>query len=57
MPTHDVENSSEELLRRSEERYLDIFDNTSDLIQCVAPDGSFMYTNRAWRETLGYTEQ
>ncbi|MFP5504756.1 MAG: PAS domain S-box protein [Gammaproteobacteria bacterium] len=48
---------AEERLRRSEERYLDIFDNTSDLIQCVSPDGAFLYTNRAWRETLGYTEQ
>ncbi len=41
----------------SEERYLDIFDNTSDLIQSIAPDGSFLYTNRSWRETMGYTEQ
>ena len=45
------------MLRASEERYLDIFDNTSDLIQCVSPDGSFSYTNRTWRETLGYTQQ
>ncbi|MFA7594275.1 MAG: PAS domain S-box protein [Thiohalobacteraceae bacterium] len=48
---------AEELLRRSQERYLDVFDNTSDLIQCSAPDGSFLYTNRAWREALGYTEE
>lgn len=47
---------AEERLKRSQERYLDIFDNTSDLIQCVAPDGSFIYTNRSWRETLGYNE-
>ncbi|HFD81572.1 MAG TPA: bifunctional diguanylate cyclase/phosphodiesterase [Gammaproteobacteria bacterium] len=44
-------------LIESEERYLDIFDNTSDLIQCIAADGSFIYTNRAWRETMGYDEQ
>lgn len=43
-------------LRESEQRYQDIVDNTSDLIQCLAPDGSFLYTNRAWRETLGYSE-
>jgi diguanylate cyclase (GGDEF)-like protein/PAS domain S-box-containing protein len=48
---------AEEALRDSEERYLDVFDNTSDLIQFVSPDGSFIYTNRTWRETLGYTEQ
>ncbi len=47
----------EQALRESRERYRDIFDNTSDLIQCLAPDGSFLYTNRAWRETLGYTEE
>ena len=47
---------AEEMLRRGEERYRDVFDNTSDLIQCIAPDGSFLYTNRAWREALGYTE-
>ena len=48
---------AEEILRASEERYLDIFDNTSDLIQCVATDGKIIYTNRAWRETLGYNQQ
>ncbi len=46
----------EQRLGASEERYLDIFDNTNDLIQCVAPDGSFIYTNRSWRNTMGYTE-
>jgi len=45
-----------ETLRLSQEHYLDVFDNTSDLIQCLAADGSFLYTNRAWRETMGYTE-
>lgn len=48
---------AEEMLRRGEERYRDVFDNTSDLIQCIAPDGTFLYTNRAWREALGYTEE
>jgi len=47
----------EQRLRESEERYLDIFDNTSDLIQCLAPDGRFLYTNRTWRETMGYSEE
>ncbi|WP_297529420.1 bifunctional diguanylate cyclase/phosphodiesterase [Thiohalobacter sp.] len=47
----------EEELHESRERYLDVFDNTSDLIQCLAPDGSFLYVNRAWRETMGYTEE
>ena len=44
-------------LLESEERFIDVFDHTSDLIQCVAPDGSLSYTNRTWRTTMGYTEQ
>lgn len=47
----------EKRLMASDERYLDIFDNTSDLIQCIKPDGSLIYTNRAWRNVMGYTEQ
>jgi diguanylate cyclase (GGDEF)-like protein/PAS domain S-box-containing protein len=47
----------EKRLRESEERYVDIFDNTSDLIQCLGPDGRFLYTNRTWREVMGYTEE
>ena len=47
----------EQELIASKERYLDIFDNTNDLIQCLLPDGSFIYTNNAWREAMGYTEE
>ncbi|WP_165904766.1 PAS domain S-box protein [Sulfurisoma sediminicola] len=46
----------EKRLRESEELYVDIFDNTSDLIQCLGPDGRFLYTNRTWREVMGYSE-
>ncbi len=48
---------AEQKLIESEERYLDIFNNTSDLIQCVSPDGSFIYTNNAWRKAMGYTSE
>jgi PAS domain S-box-containing protein len=41
-------------LQASERRYHDLFDNASELIQSVGPDGSFQYVNRAWHETLGY---
>ena len=51
-----VSASSESRLRESEERYRAIFDNASDLIQSVRPDGSFEFVNRAWLDTLGYQE-
>ncbi len=41
----------------SSERYRDVFDNTSDLIQCLSPAGDFLYTNSAWRKAMGYTEE
>jgi PAS domain S-box-containing protein len=46
----------EAALVESEERYRDLFENASDLIQSVAADGRFLYVNRAWRTALGYTE-
>ena len=46
----------EEALRESEERYRDLFDSTSDIVQSVTPDGSFIYVNKAWFQKLGYTE-
>jgi PAS domain S-box-containing protein len=48
---------AEQALRESEERYRDLFENASDLVQSVAPDGHLLYVNRAWRETLGYTAE
>jgi PAS domain S-box-containing protein len=47
----------ERALRESEAKYRDLFEDASDLIQSVAPDGRFIYVNRAWRQTLGYDEQ
>lgn len=46
----------EQALRKSEEKYRDLFENANDLIQSISPDGSILYVNRAWRETLGYSE-
>lgn len=43
-------------LRQSENQLRDFFDNANDLIQSVAPNGQFAFVNRAWRETLGYSE-
>ena len=49
--------TAEDAIRESEARYRDLFENTSDLIQSVQPDSSIIYVNRAWRETLGYSEE
>ncbi|TAL25426.1 MAG: response regulator [Nitrospirae bacterium] len=47
---------AEEDMRASEERYRDLFESASDLIQIIAPDGTIRFVNRAWREKLGYKE-
>ena len=44
-----------EALRDSQERYRDLFENANDLIQSVTPEGRYLYVNRTWRETLGYS--
>lgn len=46
---------AEKMLRESEQRYGDLFDNAHDMIQSVAPDGHFVFVNAAWLKTMGYT--
>jgi len=46
----------QEALRASEERYRDLFENATDLIQSVDAEGRFQYVNAAWRNTLGYSD-
>ncbi len=53
--TLDILQKTRDALVRSAEQYRDLFDNASDMIQSVDRDGQFVYTNPAWRETLGYT--
>ncbi len=39
---------AEVALRDSENKYQDLFENASDLIQSVTTEGNFIYINRAW---------
>lgn len=48
---------AEQELIESEERYRDLFENASDLIQSVEVNGNISYVNNAWKNTLGYTEK
>jgi PAS domain S-box-containing protein len=43
-------------LATSQERYADLFENASDLVQGIRPDGSMIYANKAWFNLLGYSE-
>jgi PAS domain S-box-containing protein len=47
---------NQEALKDAEERYRDLIESAHDLIQSVRSDGSFVFVNRAWLETLGYSE-
>ena len=55
---HDITDRvrTEKALRETGEMYRNVFEHASDLIQSVGPDGSFNFVNRAWRDTLGYSE-
>lgn len=34
---------------------MDFLEHANDLVQSVAPDGTFIYVNNAWKRTLGYS--
>jgi two-component system, LuxR family, sensor kinase FixL len=53
-----LENVQEEQKRKheeTEEQYRDLFENASDLIHIVKPEGEIMYINNAWHKAIGYT--
>lgn len=51
-----VHKKMEAEIQENSYRYKDLFDNANDLILNTSFDGRFLYTNRTWEETLGYTE-
>jgi PAS domain S-box-containing protein len=48
---------AQQALQESEERYRDLAENAAELIQSASAQGQFLYVNRAWRQTLGYSEE
>ncbi|MCL7486622.1 MAG: PAS domain S-box protein [Desulfobulbaceae bacterium] len=48
---------SEMALLESEDRFRDLFENATDMLQSIDPQGRILVVNKAWRETLGYTEE
>ncbi|PYP89872.1 MAG: hybrid sensor histidine kinase/response regulator [Blastocatellia bacterium AA13] len=56
---HDVTANKkfEKQLRESEEKYRDLFESSSELIQIARPDGVIVYTNGAWKGALGYSDE
>jgi PAS domain S-box-containing protein len=43
----------EQALRESQERYRDLFENSSEMIATLSPSGQFMYANPAWKRGFG----
>ena len=52
---HADSDRAEDAVRERDALLFDLLENASDLIQRVSPNGQFLYVNRAWRETLGYS--
>jgi PAS domain S-box-containing protein len=44
-------------LEESETHYRDFLESATDLIHMIGTDGRVLFANRAWRETLGYSEE
>ena len=55
--TEQARLEAESALRRSEEQYRLIAENTRDLIALIAVDGRFLYASPAHRSSLGYSPE
>ncbi len=49
--------SLERRLRERADNFRDLLENAGDIIQSVAPDGRFLYVNKAWQTILGYSAE
>ena len=43
----------EMVLRESQERYRDLFENSTEMIATLSPAGQFLYANPAWKRSFG----
>ena len=43
----------EQATRESQERYRDLFENSSEMIATLSPTGQFLYANPAWQQCFG----
>jgi PAS domain S-box-containing protein len=48
---------AEQQLIESEEKYRDLFENATDLIQSLDMKGNIVYVNDSWKKVLGYTDK
>jgi PAS domain S-box-containing protein len=46
----------EQALRESQERYRDLFENSSEMIATLSPAGRFLYANPAWKRCFGHDD-
>ncbi|MCF6361363.1 MAG: PAS domain-containing sensor histidine kinase [Cyclobacteriaceae bacterium] len=53
----ELQRETREELKKAEETYKYLFDNTLDLIQSIDANGRFVFVNPAWLKTLKYTEE
>ncbi len=52
-----IQKEQEEILRANEEKFRDLIENTSDLIQSVDANGQIVFVNESWKKRLGYTDE
>jgi PAS domain S-box-containing protein len=52
-----IQKEQEEILRANEEKFRDLIENTSDLIQSVDGKGQVVFVNESWKKRLGYTDE
>lgn len=53
----DEQKRIECLLAESEEKYRELFDASTELIQSIDASGNFLYVNEHWKKAMGYTDE